>query len=167
MDARTTDGRGWMDELLYCAIAWTEHNRSLHPRLLLKKREKEEKEEEDSHDPGDSDGDSGILESSSSLSLSLSLCFSPLSNPSRILPTVSLYLVSLRSSRSGNDFYQVTDEFVSSSDDCWILAVVVVRTISRVHTMSTRVLHHLLIMDLLYKVCWSGRGNVKVYTQCC
>jgi len=38
----------------------------------------------------------------------LSLCFSPLSNSSRILPTVSLYLVSLHSFRSGNDFYQVT-----------------------------------------------------------
>jgi len=38
-----TDGRGWMDELLYCAIAWTaEHNRSLHP-LTEEERKGEER----------------------------------------------------------------------------------------------------------------------------
>lgn len=70
-----TDGRGWMDELLYCAIAWTEHSRSLHPRLLRKGRGKEWGKKRRIRGIPEILMNSEILESSRSVSL-----------PSRILP---------------------------------------------------------------------------------
>lgn len=90
-----------------CAIAWTEHSRSLYPRLLLRQGEREKKEE----------GFVGfqnileltyfeILESFISLFLSLFWSF-----PHLVHDYASF---SYGSSCSGKDFYRVTDEYALS-----------------------------------------------------
>lgn len=120
------------------------------------------KEEEDSHP-----GIPGIRMDSGTPRI-LSLCFSPPSYPSRISPNDLVYisflyappvLVAIFTERSTSPHSRRRQMIQPDPRRCCC-------SDNLARSPSTRVLHHLLIMDLLYKVCWSGRGNVKVYTQC-
>lgn len=149
-----------MDELLYCAIAWTEHSRSLHPRLLRKGRgEERRKKRRIRADLRDPDGFSEILESSHSASLPFRIL--PASRPrSRYdsflyAPPVLITIFTEWPTSPHPRRRQTSDDTAGSSP--------LLFGQSRAFTQCQQEFCTTFWWWISCKICWSGRGNVKVY----